>query len=99
MLNEIPLKATIVSSKEESKTSIDELQKSISSKIGGVAGLFKSEMSANISLEKKNFQPGEPVKICVELDNTRCTCHVKYLKAQLIRIVKYFYINGGSAER
>ena len=52
MENEIPFIVTNVLSDEEAKTDLDDLTKTIESKIGGFGSLFASEMSATISIEK-----------------------------------------------
>lgn len=64
------------------------LQKSLTMKIGGFAGLGSSEAKSAISLDKTRFQPGEKIKVLIDMDNTNCKKPVKSYKIKLQRKVQ-----------
>ena len=65
----------------------DNLSKTITAKVGGVAGLGSSQASAVISLEKLHFAPGENIKVKFDMDNSKCKKPVKSFKIKLNRKV------------
>ena len=63
----------------------DLLSKSMHVKIAGVVGMGSQDVSANISIEKDIFHPGEIINITVDIDNSRCSKKVKSYKFKLSR--------------
>ena len=61
------------------------LQKTLVSKIGGLAGLGSSEAKSVISLEKSRFAPGEKIRVHIDMDNSNCKKPVKSYKIKLMR--------------
>lgn len=68
---------------EEAKSS--GLKKKLESKIGGAFGFGANLMTANITLEKEVFEPGEEINIKFEIDNRACSQDVKSYKVKLMR--------------
>jgi hypothetical protein len=64
------------------------LSKTLTSKVGGIAGLGSSEAKAIISLDKDTFAPGESVAINIDLDNSECKKAVKRFKIKLERTIQ-----------
>ena len=58
-------------------------------KVGGL-GIVTSVSEAKIWLEKKNYTPGEKIRIHVFLDNTRCKKGTEKIKMKLIRKCSVF---------
>ena len=65
----------------------NNLSKTITAKVGGVAGLGASQARATISLEKLCFAPGEEIKVKFDMDNSKCKKPVKSFKIKLARKV------------
>ena len=65
----------------------DGLSKTITAKVGGVAGLGSSQATAIISLEKLTFAPGEQIIVKFDMDNSKCKKPVKSFKIKLKRKV------------
>ena len=61
------------------------LSRTLTNKIGGIAGLGSSEAKSVISLEKTRFFPGEKIKVKFDMDNSRCKKPVKSFKIKLSR--------------
>ena len=61
------------------------LSRTLTSKIGGIAGLGSSEAKSVISLEKTRFFPGEKIKVKFDMDNSRCKKPVKSFRIKLSR--------------
>ncbi len=83
------------SMQEESKLgnpagNAEGLTKTITNKIGGIAGLGSSENTTVISLEKTKFSPGENIKVTFDCDNSQCKKAVKSFKAKLLRKISCF---------
>lgn len=74
------------------------LTKTITNKIGGIAGLGSSENTTVISLEKTKFAPGEKVKVCFDCDNSQCKKPVKSFKAKLMRKISCYSGKKGSKQ-
>ena len=66
------------------------LVKTITNKIGGIAGLGASENTTVISLEKSKFSPGEHIRVTFDCDNSQCKKAVKSFKAKLLRKLSCF---------
>ena len=66
------------------------LSKTITAKVGGVAGLGSSQATAIISLEKLTFAPGENIKVKINMDNSKCKKPVKSFKIKLSRKISCF---------
>ena len=65
----------------------NNLSKTITAKVGGVAGLGASQARATISLEKLCFAPGEEIKVKFDMDNSKCKKPIKSFKVKLARKV------------
>jgi len=52
-------------------------------KVGGALGVGGSQARATISLEKSTFQPGEKIKVYIDIDNNDCKKDVKSFKTKL----------------
>ena len=63
----------------------NDLQKQIGAKIGGVAGVASTSMSAMVNIEKTIFKPGETITVRIDIDNSNCKKDVKSFKTKLIR--------------
>ena len=61
------------------------LSRTLTNKIGGIAGLGSSEAKSTISPEKTRFFPGEKIKVKFDMDNSRCKKPVKSFKIKLSR--------------
>ena len=61
------------------------MEKTVKSKVGGVAGLGASESNTTVTLEKHTYAPGEKVVVRIDHDNTTCKKAVKSFKIKLMR--------------
>ena len=83
-----PQEETKLGHPEGNMSTPQHLQKSLTMKIGGFAGLGSSDAKSVISLEKTRFQPGEKIKVLIDMDNTNCKKAVKSYKIKLQRKVQ-----------
>jgi hypothetical protein len=68
----------------------EDIEKNISMKIGGIAGIGTTEAKAKINIEKRDFQVGEGIKVTIAMDNSTCAKPVKSYKFKLRRVIKCF---------
>ena len=67
-----------------------QLQKQLTVKVGGIAGLRASEAKAAIKLDKLRFSPGEKIRVHISMDNSNCRKAVKSYKLKLRRRIQCF---------
>ena len=65
----------------------EALQKTFTSKVGGLGGLGASEATSVITLEKLVFAPGEAIRVNIDHDNSSCKKAVKSFKIKLQRVI------------
>ena len=70
------------------------IQKTLSVKVGGFAGLAKTESVSTITVEKDQYFPGEEMVVKISCDNSQCYKAVKGFKVKVCRNLLAIGYNG-----